>query len=90
MCAPATDHDLDCRLGSSASAIKMYTRIQPHIHFTELEMRQRPSDLEELQAAGSPPSTLMQSLETVTDSIRDVRHVQEITDLLAPSDSEKF
>ena len=32
----------------------------------------------------------MQFLETVTDSIRDVRHVQEITDLLAPSVSEKL
>ena len=55
-------------------------------------MRQRPSDLKELQAAGSPPSTVtvMQSLETVTDSIRDVRHVHEITDLLAPSDPEKL
>ena len=53
-----------------------------------LTLSQWLTDLKELQAAGSSTSkeTVMQSLKTVTDGIRDLDPVHEITDLLAPND----
>ena len=57
-----------------------------------LTLRQRLTDLKELQAAGSSPSkeTVMQFLKKVTGGIRDLNNVHENTDLLAPNDSGKL
>ena len=51
-----------------------------------LTLRQWLTDLKELQVAGSPPSkeTVMQSLKTVTGSVRDLNNVH------APNDPAKL
>ena len=63
-------------------------RHAPRRHCLKSDPKQKQwlTDLEELQAAGSSPSkeTVMQSLKTVTGGIRDLKNVNEITDLLAP------